>query len=149
MLQSRPFLHKLQKEMINGWYHMINYNGMMEKWKNEGYTANLHITFDTFVIYSMIRILFNPCKYLIHLKGNQFKYYKYLNFPWSITEKIKNICSEYFLWCGTTALPLAVIGSNHSVEAMAKKNNIITSEKRLNQKKIKGTFIKIDYLKVR
>ena len=67
--------------MINGWYHMINYNGMMEKWKNEGYTANLHITFDTFVIYSMISILFNPCKYLIQLKGNQFKYYKYSNFP--------------------------------------------------------------------
>ena len=33
---------------------MINYNGIMEKWKNEGYTANVLITFDTFVIYGMI-----------------------------------------------------------------------------------------------
>ena len=56
------------------------------------------------------------------------------------TEKIENIYSEYFLWCGTTALPLAVIESNHSVEPVVKKNIIIKSKKRLDQTKLKALF---------
>ena len=85
---------------------------------------------------------FNPHKdLLIQLKVNQFKY-EIQVFKFSLintTEKIENICSEYFLWCGTTALPSAVIESNHSVEAVAKKNTIITS-KEAESKQIKAFF---------
>ena len=77
---------------------MINYNGTKEKWKNEGCTANVHITFDTFVNYGMITF-FNPHKHLIQLKVHQFKYLPQV-FKFSLintTEKMENICSEYFL----------------------------------------------------
>ena len=139
MLQSRPFLHKLQKKMINGWYHMINYNGTIEKWKNEGYTAKDYFRYFCHVwnkksFSNLLNTLYmaqsQPISVLRVFKLSLI----------NTTEKIENIYSEYFLWCGTTALPLAVIESNHSVEPVVKKNIIIKSKKRLDQTKLKALF---------